>query len=872
VLPRLPNAVLGTLLPRAERDELLADLADEYGARRLAHGEAAARRWLWGQVVGSAPALLGWSWWREWTGFEPRANAMRPGGPMLKSWITDARYAARRLRARPAYALLAVLTLALGVGGTAAVYGIARGLLFEPLPYANEEEVGVFWMPFDWTEEEFLFLRGKIPGFREVVTYRPEDVTLTVGDAPTRLVPGIASSSELFSVLGVRPLLGRGFQPGDDAQGAEPTAVLSYGLWQELGGQSSIVGTRLTLDGSPRTVIGVMPRGFWFPDPSVRVWTPVPLDPEQRSGNYAFVGRAAPGQRLDAMERPLESLRTILDERFDYPAQWDKTREPEITPIRDYLMGPLRPALVATLVAMALILLIACANVAALMLGQVDARQSELAVRSALGANRRRLTQQLVVEALLVGAASGAVGAALAAAAFGVLVRALPLGAWGESATLSWTVFAAAMALAILAAVLVVLVPSISLWRGELRGAIGRARTGGVEGRGGRMESGLVVAEVALAVLIASGAALLVRSVSNLYAIDPGVRTEGVAVLDVVASDDMPPERRRLLLGELVRELGELPGARGAAAVQRLPLRGGGDNWGMAVEGRPELERSTTSFRVVTPGYFDVLGIKLRDGRTFDPSDRPDGERAVVVNEALARKYFEGENPIGKRIASGVGGWSRIVGVVANVAENNLTDEAAPARYSLYEQLPYTSVRQSLVIRATRPDDAPQLLDAARRTVQRIAPGVAVQEATTMQRVFDTAVGPARQVMSLLSILTALALVLGAVGIYGVISHFATRRKRDWAIQVALGLPAQRVVTRIVGHGAVLVGVGIVIGVVGVAALARLLASFLYGVSAVDPLALVAASAVLLAVGLFAAFVPARRAGLVDPAVALREE
>jgi predicted permease len=784
-LPALPAALLRLLLPPAERDELLADFAEEFAAHRGAGGDRAARRWLWGQVLGSAPALVRWSWWRGWSGFEPRANWTRPGGPMLKSWITDVRYAARRLRSRPVYALLAVLTLALGVGGTAAVSGIARSLLFEPLPYAREEEVGLFWMPFDWTEEEILYLRGRIPGFREVAGFRPEDVTMQVGTAPTRLVPGVASSAELFSVLGARPLLGRAFQRGDDAQGAEPVAVISYGLWQELGGEESILGRRLTLDGAARTVVGVMPRGFWFPSPAVRVWTPQPLDPEQRSGNYALVGRAAPGQRLDAMGAPLARLTAILGERFDYPEQWDKTRSPAVTPVRDYMMGPIRPALLATLAAMGLILLIACANVAALMLGQVDAQSSELAVRSALGANRGRLTQQLVVEALVVGAASAAVGAALAALAFRLLVWALPLGAWAESAALDWTVFGSAIGLALLSAMLVVLVPTVSLWRGDLRGALGRARTGGVGGRGGRLEGGLVVAEVALAVLIAAGAALLVRSVSNLYAIDPGVKADNVAVLDVVTPADLTRERRQQTIGELVAAVAALPGVERAAATHKLPLRGSGSSTGIRVEGRPDVTGTTTFFRLVSPDYFETVGIALRDGRTFAASDLAAGERVVVVNQALVDKYFAGVNPIGQRVNGPFGGWERIVGVVANVAEGALTDEPEPARYSLYSQTPWVSEQQTLVIRSRRPGDPAALLDEARRAVQRAAPGVAVSEATTMRRVVDAAVGPAREIMALLMLLTALALVLGAVGIYGVISHFATSRKRDWAIRLA---------------------------------------------------------------------------------------
>ncbi|HEY9429650.1 MAG TPA: ADOP family duplicated permease [Gemmatimonadaceae bacterium] len=877
-LPRLPMALLRLLLPRAERGEVLADITAEYAEHAARAGRAEARRWLWRQAIHSALPLLGWSWWRGWTGFEPRANAYRPGGSMLRNLFADARYAARRLRARPVYTLVAVLTLGLGIGGTAAVFGIARPLMFEPLPYANASEAGTFWMPGWWTEEEFLYLRGNFPGFRAVGAYRPGDVTLRQGDAPARLIPGITSTSELFDVLGAHPFIGRGFRVGDDAQGAEPVALISYGLWQELGGQPSIIGTRLMLDGAPQTVVGVMPRGFWFPDPAVRIWHTKPLDPQGRNGSYTLVGRVAPGGDVREMGPQIHRLTEMIGERFDYEIGADKTQNAVLTPLRDALVGSMRPALVATFVAMGLILLIACANVAALMLGQVEGRASELAVRSALGAGRGRLMQQLVVEAVLVGIGAGLLGAGLAAAGYRVVAGALPIGAWAENASFDWSIFVAALVIALVAVLLVVLVPAVSLWRGDLRGTLTRARTGGIQGRGGRLERGLVVAEVALAMLIASAAALLVRSVTNLYAIDPGITTEGVAVVDVVSSTGMASAERQQKVDELVRSLESLPGVRSVGAAMKIPLRGGGDSFGITVEGNPDAARTFTYFRIVTPDYFETLGIKLRGGRTFDASDQPIAdddsttEMSVVVNEAFVKKYFPDGSAIGRRMGGGFSSPQRVVGVVANVAEAALTDSAAPVRYYLAGQAPWFGNSATFVVRTTRPGDAAAVLDAARRTVQQVAPAFAVQGTTTMERVLDTAVGPARQVMSLLTLLSALALVLGAVGIYGVISHFAARRRRDWAIRVALGLPGSRVVTHIVGQGAALVAVGIALGALGTVVLARLLTSLLFGVGTVDPLAFAAASVALLVIGVAAASIPARRAGTVDPALVMREQ
>jgi putative ABC transport system permease protein len=519
-------------------------------------------------------------------------------------------------------------------------------------------------------------------------------------------------------------------------------------------------------------------------------------------------------------------------------------------------------------------------NVAALMLGQVEGRSTELSVRSALGATLARITQQLLIEAVAIGVIAGAVGAALAIVGFRLLAQALPIGVWADAAQFDWSMFAVALAIAVIAALLVASVPLFSLWRhGDFRGALSGSRTGGIQGRGGRLERGLVVAEVALAMLIASGAALLVRSVTNLYAIDPGVRTNGLAVVNVLSSRRLDSDLRVHRVDDAVQALAALPGVRSVAATMRLPLQGGGDSWNAWVQGQGDQNRNSifSYFRVVTPAYFETMGMQLKQGRTFDQTDvaaaadTTHHEMTVVVNEEFAKKLFPGQSPIGRILGGGFAWPQRIIGVVANVAEGALTDKPEAAEYFL-SNVAWWGSAGSFVIRTTRPTDAEAVLDDARRTIQRVSPEFGVAGVTTMERMFDKAVGPARQVMSLLTLLSALALVLGAIGIYGVISHFAARRKRDWAIRVALGLPGSRVVTHIVRQGATLAVIGIVFGAIGALALTRLLATFLYGVSSVDPLAFGAASAALIGIGVAAAFVPARRAGSVDPARVLREQ
>jgi predicted permease len=387
------------------------------------------------------------------------------------------------------------------------------------------------------------------------------------------------------------------------------------------------------------------------------------------------------------------------------------------------------------------------------------------------------------------------------------------------------------------------------------------------------LESGLVVAQVALAVTLASGAALLARSVAHMYAVQPGVRVDGVAVVDVVFDGTLDRAKREMTLDELGRALRELPGVASVGVGQTLPLRGGGYRAGLSIDDRPEIQNAATEIRMVTPGYLESLGFALRRGRAISGDDRAEAERVVVINEAFARSYFPGVDPVGRSIGVDAdGARSRIVGVVADAAEKRLTDAAEPVRYVASAQVPWIDDAQSIVLRTVPGAAETSLLDPARRIIARVAPAVAVQQTTTMRRVLDTSVGPARQVVTLLSLLTGLALILGAVGVYGVMAHAATRRRRDWAIRMAIGLPGSRVIAQVLGHGAMLVSAGIAAGIAGAAMLTRLLSSFLFDVSALDPIAFATAAAALFGVGVAAAFVPAVRAGMADPLTALREQ
>ena len=872
--PGISMFIIRNLLPPADREEAMSDIAQEHARMCAVAGRRKADAWMRRQALRSVPSLLRRAWGRGFTGFESQSNYNRPGGIMLEQWIQDVRFAMRRMWKRPLFAFLAIITLALGVGGTAAVYSLVSALLLAPLPYRDQGSLVAFSSPGDWSQSEHVFLQDNHQGFTGTAMYMEMQLTLKDDQGATRSVSAILPSSNLFDVLGVKPMLGRGLKPEDNVAGAQSVVILSNGLWRELGANPSLVGKTINMGGEPQLVIGVMPPGFWFPNPRAKLWANSAFNAENRSGNYAMVGRLEPGRTIDDMAAPLSRMAAVLKERYNYNAQWDKSKILAIKPVADEFAGSVKPMLLATLAAMALILLIACSNVAALMLGQVDSRSTELAVRSALGANRRQLLQQLVIETIVLGLSAGLVGAMIAAASYNVLTHALPLGVMLENATLDWGLFGAAIAISLVAALIVAAAPAISLWRGDLRDALTKSRTSGIGATGGRVESGLVIMEVALAVLLVAGAALLIRTVSNLRAVDAGIATDEIAVVDVLTEYMTPRAERARILTDMVSALETLPGVASAGITQRLPLRGGGDNWGFAVDGVvvPAGSAETTSFRVVSKNYLDALGVKIVEGRGFTSADVLSGDTVVIINEATRDKFFNGMNPIGRRVASGFGGSATVIGVAKNAAERDLTSGFAPARYMLTTVVPYTSYTQSVVIRMKPGNDPASILDEAKRTITASSSIIAVQNATTMRTIVDEAVGPALQLMGLLVILGGLALLLGAIGVYGVVSHFVSKRRREWSIRLALGLRPMSLISQIVTMGGTLVTIGAVLGLLAAMGMMRVLRTFLYQVTPADSTSLLAAMGTLVLAGLIAAFVPAFRASRVDPASVLREQ
>src|ERR1043166_4350740 len=538
---------------------------------------------------------------------------------VLRDFLGDVRHAGRQFRRRPGFTFLAVITLALGLGATVALFSVVRGLLLRPLPVQRESELQVFWSDWDWRGSEFDFVKERARAFSGLAAYTAEGLAYRTS-AGSELVMTGQTSSELFDVIGVRPLLGRAFAPGEDRPGAEPVVVVSWAMWrQELGGDPRVLGRRITLDGTATTVIGVMPRGFYFPSPEYRAWRPLLLDPNspvyRGRGWLVLFGRVKPGTTTGALAADVQAIARALGERFTYSAAWDKSKGARVRPLREYLLGSVKPALLLLLGAVGLLLLMACANTAALVLARTTDRTGEIGLRLALGAGRGRLIRQIVTESVTLSLLAGVAGAVVAVGLFGRLVASLPLqSGFGEAVPLDWTTFAVGVGLAVLVGLMVSAIPVRHLLQGRLSGLSGE-RVVGVRVGPGRAHAVLVAAEVMLAVLLVSGATLLIRSVEKLYALDPGFDARGVMTADLIASgEEMDRPVRWQFFREMLERVKAVPGVTSAGYTNRLPIRDGG--WQGPVEGAwgPDprgANRPNCLYRTVTPDYLRTMGMAI---------------------------------------------------------------------------------------------------------------------------------------------------------------------------------------------------------------------------------------------------------------------
>ena len=804
----------------------------------------------------------------------------------MDALLADLRYGVRLLRKSPGFTLIAVATLALGIGANTAIFSTVDAVLIRALPYADPDHLVMVWED----ASEIGFPRNTpAPGnfrdwmrlnrsFSAMAATRGATASLTGDGAPEQLI-GRAVTPSFFKVLGVAPLHGRAFTDQEDRARAQ-VVVVSYGLWQRrYGGDPNIVGRTLTMNGARYDVIGVMPRGFVFRNRDVDYWIPTSFSPETaatKNSHYLNVAaRLAPGVGLaaarDDMRRVDETMQRLFPDA-------NRTLRSTIVPIAEELVGDTRVELVVLMAAAAAVLLIACANLASLMLSRAAGRRGELAVRAALGATRARLVRQMLVEAAIVSIAGGLAGVALVPAAVGVIAQLTPRGFVEQPASvIDLRLLAFAVALSIATGVAFSLLPALQAARASsLHDAVQQASRATVGGRSRRTRDALVVAQVAAALVLLVGAGLMLRTLANLRAIDLGFRADHLLTLRTT----LPPSRYRPLerlafYDRVIAEVRALPGVEAAAYASNLPFMTTGSTIWVGIEGRPKRtdEARDALYRVATTDYLRTLGVRAIEGRLLDERDGADAPRAVVVNETLARTYWPGGSPIGERLRFGApdGPLFTVVGVVKDVRERGYQQLLKPGVYLSYAQTPTTwAVPENLVVRASRrPED---LAPLARRIIERVDPDQPIAAVRTMDEIVDLDVADRHLQMMLLGGFASLALLLASIGLYGVLSYAVTQRSREFGLRLALGASAESVMRMVIARGLSLAAAGMAIGLALAWALTRTMQNLLYGVAPADPRTFGAVIVVLMIVAFAACYVPGRRAAGVDPIAALREE
>ena len=807
---------------------------------------------------------------------------------MLGDLKQDIRYGVRMLWKNKAFTAIAVVALALGIGANSAIFSVVNTVLLRPLPYRDPDRLVTVWednskvgYPHDTpAPANYVDWRDQNQVFEGMAATADTSLNLTGAGEPERF-DGKRVSANFFSLLGVDPQLGRGFLPEEDVAGANHVVVLSHGLWQRrFGSDPGIVGKSITLNGEAYTVIGVMPAGFQFLSEDVSMWVPIAFTPQQaaqRQSHYLkIVARLKPGVTLERAQSEMSTIAARLQQQYpDSNADLGAT----VTSLHEEVVGNIRPALLVLLGAVGFVLLVACANVANLLLARAAVRQKEIALRTALGASRLRLVRQFLTESILLAALGGVVGLLLSVWGVSLLrsfipqnisqVKAITVDAWVLGFTLLVT---------LLTGVVFGLAPAVQASRFDLNETLKEGGRDNASTRGGnRLRAVLVVAEVAVSLVLLVGAGLLLNSFMRLRSVDPGFRADKLLTMSVVLPQQKYPDyaRRRAFYTDMLRRVEALPGVRSAGVTNWIPLIRQGDSIGVAVEGQPTPpgKPHVIVTRVVSPHYFGAMGIRLLEGRVFEEGkDRADSPCVVVVGESVARRFWP-DGALGKRVSPGEPqrpeDWCQVVGVVNDVKQMDLAAEPKQQIYFSYEQADFFAPRYLVV---STEGDPLALASTVRKTVWDVDRDQPVSNVNTMEGVLAESIARQRFTALLLGLFAGLALVLAAVGIYGVMSYSMAQRTREIGIRMALGAQKRHVLKLAVGQGLKLVFVGIVIGLVGAFALTRLMASLLYGVSATDPATLVIISLVLVAVALFASYIPARRAAKVDPLIALRYE
>lgn len=800
---------------------------------------------------------------------------------MGNGWIRDLRYALRQLLRHRLHSATAILTLALGIGGTVALSSVVYGLLLRPLPYAQSEQIAVFWGEYDWMQSEFEFSQARVPSMSALAAFSNWTVSLRDQGA-AQMVHVVDGSAELFNVLGRQPLLGRGFEPADQKPGAEPTVVLSHTLWRDrFAADPGVIGRQINLDGKATTVIGVAAPDFFFPNPDISAWRALtidPADPDYRGNGYlTLIGRWRDGVSSTLAQQEILALGQALGQEYRYPEAWDKSRDAHVAGIREHLFGDVRPAVLLLLGAAGLLLLMACSNVSALVVVRVMERRSELALRGALGARPGRLALQITIETLVLSTIAALLAVAVAAAGFDLLVNRLPLGdGFASTIEMNWAGLAVAGVLALLCGVVTGLIPSSALLRGRINNDLGNQRS--AAGASGRASSHnlLIGAQVLFAVVLTVSSAMLIRTVDALQEINLGIRAHGVVSLDLVSNpNEMSGSEREQFYAEALRQAQALPGIESAGLTNRLPLRDGGWQGGVKVPSRPDLSggnQPNVVFRSATPDFFEAMGVRLLQGRSIEIGDSADSELVTLVSESFANAMWPGESALGKQVVSSFEDGPRaftIVGVLAEMRLFDLTNENPFVMYIPHAQRVGPGTSQVLVLRT---DMAPgSIEESLTQMVRGLDSRVAVDSVTTIAQVVEGSMVQPLQLRFYLTLLAALSLLLGAIGVFGVVNHSVTRRRPEYAVRLALGATSKSLLTQVLQGAAKPIILGAAAGLMGVVLIAQWLTSFLYGMEPTDPISMALGVGALLLIALAAAMLPALRATRISPAATLRD-
>ena len=808
----------------------------------------------------------------------------------------DLRFALRTLFRSPGWTAATVATLALGIGATTAIFSVVHGVLLRPLPYPEPERIVQVWElnenggRMSFADPNFSDLREQSRSFAALAQLGGGGTVSVSGDVePLRAASGVVSA-DFAAAVGVQPVIGRWFLPEEQHEGASPAVIVSHRFWRDqLGGVGDPSTKTLRFGNRAHRVVGVMPPAFDFPE-GVDLFTPRELErvlPSRTAHNWRVIGRLRDGVTLAQARAEVTAISRRLNQ--EHGESIDLV-DASLTPLREQMVGDVRPALLVLLGSAGVLLLIACANVTNLLLARAASRQRELAVRVAMGAGRGRLMQQFLAESLVLAVAGGIIGIVVAVAGVRVLLSLEPgnLPRVGEIGV-SWTVLAFAFSVTLVTAAILGLTTALRGTSGEVREALAQSQRTSTGAGSHRVRSGLVVAQVAATLVLLVGAGLLGRSFLRLVTVDPGYRTEDAVVLDISTPTARTPEeyaQRVRLYDDLLARLRSIPGVTQVGGINALPLRGGSGSGTFLVLAHPDEQIDFSNmealmqddsrtgyaqFRIASEGYFEAMDIPLVRGRLFDERDAPDAQHVAVISETLAETEWPAEDPIGKYIQFGNMDGDltpfMIVGVVGDIREFRLDGEPGGVFYGYHRQRPRAASRFNVVMQGAL--DASAVVPSARLMLRELAPEIPPRF-QAIEEVVATSVASRRFSLVLLGVFAITALLLAMLGVYSVISVLVAQREQEMGIRVALGAQARDVVGLVLRHGTVLTIVGVVVGVAASLALTRLLTGLLYDVSATDPLSFAGVSALLILVAVVASWVPARRATRVDPMTVLR--